>query len=552
MDSTSNSCICVLVIWLPLSDIVSTHNMRLGKISNNGLLVFALCAFLLIAIAYLPIVHSEFVLDDVPGILQNPTIGDPGLIFANPFLSFQPLLRFAAYSIAQLSPWPYHLLNIGFHFGVVVMLFLVVRRLINKYAAWIAGLIVAIHPILVESVTWISALSYPQYSFFLMASLYGYLRGQESRKWTIFSWVLFFLAMFSSEKAVVFPAILLALELAFFKLSKNWKRLLPYVVIAILGAAALLTNWGGRVSAFQNDYLMQPVLINPLSSIPTSMYWYLRLIFFPDKLSIYHPELPLTSLIQGMYYAITALYLGLLGITFFKKRRIFFWLFWFFVALTPTFLPMRLAWVVAERYAYFGTIGIVVLVAWGVSTLIRHKKYMIYGYIVAAVVILALLGRTIVRNQDWIDTDSLWIATGKTAPEYHVTHNNLGDMYGRWGDPERAIEEFTIATQIKPDYAEGYHNIGNTYMQLGKLDEAQKYFQLTLKYNPRIWQTHMNLALIYFNTNQAPKAYDSMKRAISLSPNEPGLYLQLAQMYEAAGDTDSAQMVRSQMPISTN
>jgi Tfp pilus assembly protein PilF len=62
----------------------------------------------------------------------------------------------------------------------------------------------------------------------------------------------------------------------------------------------------------------------------------------------------------------------------------------------------------------------------------------------------------------------------------------------------------------------------------------------------------MNLALIYFNTNQAPKAYDSMKRAISLSPNEPGLYLQLAQMYEAAGDTDSAQMVRSQMPISTN
>jgi hypothetical protein len=136
------------------------------KISNYGLGVFSLVATLLVAIAYLPILHSEFVLDDVPGILNNPAIGNWNRVFANPFLSFQPLLRFVAFQFAQLEPWPYHLLNILFHYGTVTCLFLVIRTLYNKHAAWVSASIFAIHPILIESVTWISALSYVQYSFF--------------------------------------------------------------------------------------------------------------------------------------------------------------------------------------------------------------------------------------------------------------------------------------------------------------------------------------------------------------------------------------------------
>jgi tetratricopeptide (TPR) repeat protein len=353
--------------------------------------------------------------------------------------------------------------------------------------------------------------------------------------------------MFSSEKAVVFPVILIALEISFFSLRKNWKRILPFVGIATFGAAALLSNWGGRVSTFQNEFLVKPVWLNPLATIPTSLFWYLRLIFFPDKLSIYHPEVPLSPAMWGLQVAVAATFLIALMYCFFRQKRIFFWLFWFFITLTPTFLPMRLAWVVAERYVYLGTAGIVVLVGWGVSVLIR-SKYSAYGYVLAVVIVLSLLTRTIMRNQDWQDTDSLWIATGKTAPEYHVTHNNLGDMYGRWGDPQRAIQEFLLATKIKPDYAEGYHNAGNTYLQLGDLQNAKKYFDLAVKYNPRIWQTHQDLAIIYFNGKKYKEALHELEIAIKLSPQDAALYENLAITYDAMGDTAKAAYVRQHAP----
>ncbi len=58
--------------------------------------------------------------------------------------------------------------------------------------------------------------------------------------------------------------------------------------------------------------------------------------------------------------------------------------------------------------------------------------------------------RTIVRNFDWRTPDSLYIATGRTAPSDPKTHNNLGDVYARRGDLQRAAYEFKLATEINP------------------------------------------------------------------------------------------------------
>lgn len=511
-------------------------------------LTFILLSILLIGVAYMGIVNSEFVLDDVPGIANNPTIGNASLIFANPALFSRPLELYLSYSIAGLQPWAYHILNILFHFGTVVALFFILRKLANEMVAWVASLMFAVHPLLVESVTWISAVTYPQYAFFLMWSLVGYLYAGKKRIWYVLSWIAYIFAMFASEKAVVFPVILIVLEFSYFSLRKNWRRIVPYALISAAIGAMLLTNFGGRVSAFQNDYLVKPVWINPLATIPTSLFWYLRLIFFPDKLSIYHPELALSPAMFAIQLGVTGLFVAALVGAFFKNKQVFFWLFWFFVTLTPTFLPMRLAWVVAERYVYLGTIGILVVVAMALVRIMRTKKYKLLGYVLVILIIWGLFLRTFYRNQDWQDTDSLWIATGKTAPEYHVTHNNLGDMYGRWGDPQRAIQEFLLATKIKPDYAEGYHNAGNTYLQLGDLQNAKKYFDLAVKYNPRIWQTHQDLAIIYFNGKKYKEALHELELAIKLSPQDAALYENLAITYEAMGDTAKAAYVRQHAP----
>lgn len=516
---------------------------------KQSTLTFILLSILLVGIAYIGIINSEFVLDDVPGIANNPTIGNPDMIFANPTLFFRPLMLYISYSVGEFQPWAYHILNIVFHLGTVIALFFVLRKLANESVAWIGSLMFAVHPLLIESVTWISAVTYPQYACFLMLSLVTYLYAGKKRALHVLSWLLYMLSMFSSEKAVVFPAILIILEFSFFSLRKNWRRIIPYAIIAGSIGAMLLTNFGGRASAFQNDYLVESQWINPFATIPTSLFWYLRLILFPDKLSIYHPEVTLSPLMFALQIGVVAAFLTAAVVAFIKNKYVFFWLFWFFVSLTPTFLPMRLAWVVAERYVYLGTIGILVVVAMALSWLVESKKYKMLGFVLVTVIILGLFLRTFIRNQDWKDTDSLWIATGKTAPEFHVTHNNLGDMYGRWGDRQRAIEEFTIATKIKPDYAEAYHNIGNTYLELNDAENAKKYFLTAKKYNPRIWQTHQQLALIYAYEKNLDAAVVEMNEAIRLSGGAPALYEQLARIYESFGETNKAAETRALIPV---
>ncbi len=72
------------------------------------------------------------------------------------------------------------------------------------------------------------------------------------------------------------------------------------------------------------------------------------------------------------------------------------------------------------------------------------------------------------RNFDWKNQDTLWLATAKTSPSSHQNHNNLGDLYARRGEYEKAVEEFKKAIELKPDYGDAYHNLANVYHQIGK------------------------------------------------------------------------------------
>lgn len=514
---------------------------------SSSTLQFVLAAFLLVSLAYMSILNSDFILDDIPGILNNPNVGHP--LQTNPSLFFRILMISLSFWVSGYSPIAYHVLNIIFHLATVYVLYVVVRRLSGKTAAWMSALLFAVHPILTESVTWISALTYPQYTFLLLLSFYAYINWDRGWRWRLLSGTSFLLAMLSSEKAIVLPGVLILYDLSFHSITtvkNHWKRIGVYVVLSAIAAGLLMVNVNARVQSFASDYLVKPELLNPFASIPTSMTNYLHLIFFPDSLSIYHADIVLPWWQTAFQIALTVLYFVLIAVAYRKNKTLFFWLSVFFISLTPTFLPWRIAWVVAERYVYFGTAALMACVGYLLSRLAKRPGYKTTAYGIAGLLIVALFVRTIMRNQDWQDQDSLWIATGKTAPDFHVTHNNLGDMYGRWGDPQRAIEEFTIATKIKPDYAEAYHNIGNTYVQLGNIQQAKKYFLLAKKYNPRIWQTHQQLAVIYFYEKNVAMAVSETKEAIKLS-GSPALYEQLAQIYEQSGDAEAAAEARSRI-----
>ena len=248
----------------------------------------------LILISYANAFNAPFLIDDKAGIKDNPAVGQFSSIYKYPVSAFRYLILNISYSLGQYEPFAYRIFNILFHFGTVASLYLVAKRLINKNVAFLAGVIFAVHPLLTESVTWISAVTYPQYAFFFMASLYFYIRASEDRKWTVASYVFFLLAMLSSEKAVSLPPVLVFLELSQGTFKKNWKRIIPYAVITAAIGGFLLTTVGSRIQSFQKDYYISPQFYNPIEHIPYATTFYAQLFAFPKNLTVYHSELSIS------------------------------------------------------------------------------------------------------------------------------------------------------------------------------------------------------------------------------------------------------------------
>ncbi len=494
---------------------------------------------LLVFLVYVNSLNGAFVSDDkltLPFILAN---GLGKSLISRPYSAFQTIIMYLSYKIGGGSPIPFHLINILSHIGVVWVIYILFAVIAGSTIAFFTAALFAVHPILTESISWISGGPYIRYTLFVLLTFLFYVKS-KNKKWYWVSFTTFVVALLFSEDALVVPLILAVYELAFGSIKKNWKKLIPYFVISAFWSLLYVVQIGTRMAAVSGQSYQPAAALNPLIQIPVAITFYLQLIFWPDKLTLYHSEMSF-GLVD--YWIRVIGVLGLVGVIIWgwkKNKYVFFWLSFFIISLLPMLTPFGISWIVAERYVYLGTVGVLGVVGYGLTSLIKNKKTETIGYLIFVIAIMGLMIRTVVRNIDWQTEDNLWIATGKTAPNYWVTHNNLGDVYGRHGDLKRSAKEFELAIKLNPRYADAYHNLANTYRQMGDTVNALKNFQLALKYNPGLWQSDENIAAIYFSQGNFSSAADFMQRAIKISPSDTYLYAGLGEIYLKANDKNKA------------
>lgn len=486
----------------------------------------------LVVVVYCNSLKNEFLSDDIAGIMQDKNMGNILYYLENqPINFFRYFFYSIIYKIFGLNPLFFRLLNIFWHLGVVWIIYTLVSFLNNSTLALIVASIFAVHPILTEGVVWITGGIHAQYSFFVLLSFWLYLLA-KSRQWSkklyLASLASFFAALFTTEKSAVLPLILLSFELLFGQIKKDWKKIIPYFG---LGAIAVLLvffggNFGKRVYLLQTQYYQERGYYNPLTQIPTAISSYLSLIFWPDKLTLYHSEMNFTPIQFLFMFSVTSIYFGLIVYFFFKKKYkdYLFWLIFFLISLLPMLTPFKVAWIVAERYIYLGCLGIFMIVGLLIEKIGDFAKNQKIIYIILAILLVVLSGRTIIRNVDWKNQDNLWLAAARTSPSSPQNHNNLGDLYGRHGNYEKAAEEFLIAIQLKPDYGDAYHNLANTYRQMGKNDLALANYQKAVTFNPSLWQSYQNLTVLYYEQGKFETALEMIGKATQINPENPDLY----------------------------
>lgn len=509
-----------------------------GWLKNNfpALLILT---FMVIAV-YSNSLGNEFLSDDIAGILQDKNMGNFGYYLQHHTINFFRYFFYCLiYHLFGLKPPFFRLINVLFHLSSTLIVYAIIFNLLGKkFLAFTTASLFAIHPLLSEAVTWISGGIHAQYTFFNLLSFWFYLSAKAknwSKKYYFFSLGSFFVSVFTTEKSVVLCLILFFYELTYGNLGKSFKKLIPYFILA--GAVTSMVFFGGlfgyRVNTLQSSYYQEKGLYNPLTQIPVAISHYLWLTVWPDKLTLYHSEMNFST---GQYLLMGGITLGFLFSIIFlfanqKSRRYSFWPAFLIIALLPMLTPIKIAWIVAERYFYFGSIGIFVLIALGIDKISRITKSEKLSYVILIILLIPLSLRTIIRNIDWKNQDNLWLASARTSPSSPQNHNNLGDLYSRHGNFEKAAEEFKTAIALLPNYGDAYHNLANVYLQMKKIDLAIENYQKALSYNAGLWQSHQNLAAIFAQQGQLDLSVEQLQEAIATNPQNPNLHVNLGMIY---------------------
>ena len=509
---------------------------------KNHQIPILILIFLILA-TYANSLTNEFVSDDIAEIAKNPDVGRFSYIFTHPFGFIRLILNWMAYQIGGLTPIFFRLINIFFHSGNVILIYILFNLLYSsRKLGFIVAAIFAVHPAISEAVVWISGGTYPQYGFFFLSSFIFYILSEKKKLFYLLSSIFYSFTLMSHPVMplalfLVFPLY----EFVFGDLRQNWLKVAPYLLLSL---AYVFINLGAlpeRETTLQSVHYQERGFDNIFLLVPVALSSYFELIFYPAVLTLYHSELVFGIFQFGILGFIIAVFTA--AVLFFKKNKsILFWLLFSLLALSPTLTPFRLNWIVAERYLYLPSLGIFALVGIG---LLKFKKYKGIIIFLFALILVALSARTILRNSDWKNEDNLWIATGKTSPSSPNNHNNLGDVYGRQGDKQKALQEFQTAIALKPNYGDAYHNLANTQRELNQLDKALESYQKALEFNPNLWQSHQNIAAIYFQSKRYGLAMESIQKALVINPKNLNLQVNLGVIYLSLGQKEKAKEIFS-------
>jgi len=508
----------------------SNNNSNLKSTSNFGNFLWEerlvlLFLTVLIFVIYANVLSAEFVSDDILGLVNNPDVGKISQIGSSPHILGRQVYNFLFINLFGLTSSVFRVGNILFHIGSSFLLYLIVKLLSSKKAGIIASIIFAVHPVAIESVTWISGGVYPQYTFFFLLSFFVYLLSKNKPKYFKYSLLAFLVSLLSSEKAIVLPLVFVLYEFLFGNIRQNWQKVGSFVgfavvwVVFVFGFAGALRQ---RTTDLTTFHYGEGGFYNPLIQIPAAISTYLELTLWPADLTLYHSELAFGQIEYVVRIFVTLLIFVAYLYSYFKNKVIFFFLSITFVSLLPSLTPLKIAWVVAERYFYLGLGGLVAAISILFVNLFKKLDSNIL-YFVLAIVAVLLSVRTVDRNMDWQTADKLWIATAKTSPSDPKTHNNLGDVYSREGDYKMAESEFELATKLNPNYADAYHNLGLTQYKMGEFEKAISNFQKALEIRPNLWQSHAQLAQIYYEQEFFSAAFEHVNKALEIDPKNQNL-----------------------------
>src|SRR6266566_7722065 len=321
--------------------------------------LWALLLIALVFIAYARVFTAGFIWDDEAHLTQNPCIVGPlGLkeIWTSTRAVYYPLVLTTFWSLHKLvglGPLPYHILNVLLHAGSTVLLWRVLRQL-DVRGAWLGAALWALHPVMVQSVAWVTELKNTQSCVFYLLSVLFFLKWEDQggavsrpaqprskdRRSLVFALsLLFFLLATLSKPSVVMLPFVLALCIWWMRGKIRWRDTLalgPFALISVVASA--WTIWEQRFHARAVGPDWAQTFPERLIVAGKAIWFYLGKLSWPHPLIFIYPRWDVDSSKVVAYLPLLAAIAGLVVLWFIHAkwgRTLFFAAAYCVVSLFP-------------------------------------------------------------------------------------------------------------------------------------------------------------------------------------------------------------------------
>jgi len=510
---------------------------------NNTLFLLIFITCILTFISYIPSLTGQAdIWDDYYYLSVDPLIkslswSNIKTIFTVPYLAnYQPLtiLSYALeYHFCKLTPWPYHFNNIIIHILNTALLFWFIQKLTSKTpVAFITALLFGIHPLHVESVTWVSERKDVLYAFLFILGLMSYLRFKEmkEKKYYFFTLILFVFSCLSKGMAVTFSAILILIDYLKdkeFKFSKLVDKIPFFIISLIFGIVAVKVQKAGGAVAFANNEAY--TLSDRFFFANYSFFFYVYKMFIPFHLSGLYPYPQNSGIpLPTMYYIspfANAAFLFLVIYSIKRSKNIVFGSLFFLISIFPVLQIISIgASIATDRYFYVSSIGLFFIAGTGFYNLYENKKYKNYKSwfaILGSFIILAFSCLTFERTTVWKNCGTFWGNVAEEFPKLELAYYNRAAYYYSNKNYDAALADFSKSLQIYPNYKEALQWRADIFIKKTQYALAAEDLSRLTKLDSKNFENYSKLGEIYGRyLNDPVKADTFLLKATQLKPDD--------------------------------
>jgi protein O-mannosyl-transferase len=424
----------------------------------------------------------------------------------------------------------HHIVSLLLHIGAVIFLFLFLNKTTNNiWPSAFAAALFALHPLRVESVAWASERKDVLSMFFGMASIYAYAFYSEKSKLSRYflCLILFALSLMAKSMLVTLPFVFLLLD--YWPLGRWQKEItaplktrfqimyglvwekVPFIVLTIFSSimTLLVQNEAGSI---------YPSFSVRVSNSIIAYASYLKKTFWPFDLALFYFFVDAFPLWQILVSCFILIGITIVVIYAFKKRPFLFvgW-FWYLGTLIPVIGLVPTNALIADHYTYLSSVGIAIMLAWGIPSLIKSEKKRKKILFPAAIVILVILVvLTWKQCGYWKSSIELWNHTIKVTKNNATAYSRLGHAYADLGQYQRAIDNYKKVIRLNPNYWQAYNRLGIAYSNLGQYPQAIDNYNKAIRLKTDYVEVYNNRAIVHLTQGNIAYGCDDARKACSM------------------------------------